>query len=971
MDVMKWLGIPEELRDSAILSLTHRSMRVTDIDIDGNKLKRYHDTGKNVYISLLVRFISHNFSLSINGILEGMKASKSLHLMYTRLRLNELSVVAKGVDTDKIIDDLVYQFFGFLYLEIDFRFVYGVFTKVFTKEDVTFFSDYLTIIHSMTGGKGYQFTEIDSSGPDHNPCYTYRLALNGKEIYAKGSSKKEAKKLCAQKYCKENLSYEDMLKILGYNKAAYRKRKAYSIPEKEQGAIEKISSKWGFSKKDILNALTNKFFYNEYNFEDCSSAITIGGIYERMIIRKSVYRLFAQCSFPVQKGIINEFENNDMVFKGILDALELSGHFVMEETLRTHLPVELRNKDAVRQLIYSAIESNNTRFLRVVEKVIVRISKKMDPHLLDPTNKILAMYGQMKEAEPAIIFIEGKTHTDFKKDRVVYFAKIPVTFGETTVTYQGQGTTKVAATNSAYHKFWLYMYNSMNNVFKTKNPTEYTWFFTIISDHFDWFVSYLKENVHFVYHSYKMGDYKQLIQYLHVFYYNVKYYNGGQLIPVINALGERKVAAIKINQKDVLLSAIWEYNVSQNAETVTTSLKNIDEIARLSDEHWKRLLRNNGRLIRYIGTPNEEMQLIAVQQFPQAINYITDPFNSVVSYVHQHAPEREMELRPQVIDGLIEAKKQEVEQYINKDGESNQAVFLLEQHCFDLYLRAILDAYKVRKFYIACGFVCASGIKMLRSEIDTLLADGMSVKILAGNLQDYFSDHPVTQMDLKTAQELNQLIRAGAEVRTITDCFYHGKMYGLVCDDITFVIAGSTNVSRNAFRYNNELDNLFVYDALENQHTRHFEMLWNKAVSIPALDETQFVPRIASNEGEQRHMLNIDSVRDRIKQIEDVDLRNRLVAWLKYIPSNIYDKIDVGGNEYIAIEFSEKKMVVLESFYPGNSYFVFYNHPIDLLLGTIEGKSKTEVFKLSGMEKRGYHIREQLKLEIKIASYFV
>jgi len=41
------------------------------------------------------------------------------------------------------------------------------------------------------------------------------------------------------------------------------------------------------------------------------------------------------------------------------------------------------------------------------------------------------------------------------------------------------------------------------------------------------------------------------------------------------------------------------------------------------------------------------------------------------------------------------------------------------------------------------------------------------------------------------------------------------------------------------------------------------------------------------------------------------------------------------------------------------------------LLVSIEGRSKTEVFELSGMEKRGYHIREQLKLEVKIASYFL
>ena len=100
-------------------------------------------------------------------------------------------------------------------------------------------------------------------------------------------------------------------------------------------------------------------------------------------------------------------------------------------------------------------------------------------------------------------------------------------------------------------------------------------------------------------------------------------------------------------------------------------------------------------------------------------------------------------------------------------------------------------------------------------------------------------------------------------------------------------------------------------------------------------------------------------------------MRMRLVTWLKYSPTNIYDEIDVAGKEYIAIEFSDKKMVVLESFYPGNSYFVFNNHSVDTLLGAISGRTKTEVFELSGMEKRGYHIREQLKLEVKIASYFV
>ena len=175
MDVMKWLGIPEELHDSAILSLTHRSMRVADNDIDGDKLKQYHDIGKSVYEALLARFISHNFSLGVTGIFEGMNASKSLSLVYTRLRLNELSVVAKGVDTDKIIHDLVYQFFGFLYEEVDFHFAYSIFAKVFTKDDVVFFSNYIGIINTITGSKGYQFTEIESGGSAHSPYYIYKL----------------------------------------------------------------------------------------------------------------------------------------------------------------------------------------------------------------------------------------------------------------------------------------------------------------------------------------------------------------------------------------------------------------------------------------------------------------------------------------------------------------------------------------------------------------------------------------------------------------------------------------------------------------------------------------------------------------------------------------------------------------------------------------------------------------------------
>ncbi len=982
MDIIKELGIPEKLRNAAILSLTHRSMRVTNNDIDGDKLQQYHEIGKNVYEALLLRFISRNFSLDTNGIWEGMKASKSLRLVYNKLRLNELSVVGKGVDTDKIIDDLVYQFFGFLYEEVGFLFAYGIFIKAFTKADVSFFSDYISIINTITGGKGVQFTEIESGGPPHNPHYTYKLTLNGKEYSATGSSKKAAKQICAQKYCEENIKQTDLFGIMGYGKTVRPKKKAYIFSSRDQAAIAKIASKWEFTKKDICNAIVNKYLYNEFDFEDCSCAIMIGGVYERMFIRKLVFRKFNRYRFSVQMDIVREFENNDMLFKGILDELKLSELLVMKEKLRTRIPVEVLHKEAVRQLLYSAFESENTLFFEMLDRVMVNLSKDMDPYLLAPWDKVAAMYGQMKETEPDVVFTQHNAQTDYHKSRIYYHAKFPVSFGETTITYWGTGETQLAAKNNAYSKFWEYLYNSMNNVFRSTNPDEYTWFFTVMSNHIDWLGSYLKDNNHFVYESYKKNDVQKLIQYIHVFNSNVKHFEGGALLPILNTFWERKIAAIKINQKEVLLKAIWEYVVMHDLETHLSVLERIDEVINLSDEKWKDILRKNGKLIRHITTPTEEMQLIAVQQYPQAINYIATPSRSVVDYVYRHAPSDRnesgvqdtgglIELRPQVVDRLVEVKKDEITQYKNIATESNQTIFLLDQHCFDLYLRAILESYKVREFYIACGFVYASGIKMLRSEIDKLMAEGMGVKILAGNLQHYFSDHPLTQMDLETAKTLNQLIEEGAELKTITDSFYHGKMYVLICDDITFVIVGSTNVSRNAFRFNDELDNLFIYGGSENQHTKHFESLWHKAVSIHELDETKFTSRITNNEIEHKQILDIDSMRERIELIEDAELKNRLVAWLKYVPSNIYDKIDVAGNEYIAIEFSEKKMIVLESFYPGNSYFVFYNHSIDTVLAVIGGKSKTEIFQLSGMEKRGYHIREQLKLELKIASYFL
>ena len=967
MKVINWLGIPEKFLNSAILSLTHRSMLNLDNSIDGDKIKQYHNIGKNVYEALLMKFINSNYNLSVTGIFEAMKASKACNIIYNRLRLNELAIVDKNVNEEKVTRDLVFQFFGFLYMEISFEYAYKLFTRAFTKNDVVFFSDYLSVLNGVSGGKDLKFEEISVGGTAHEPWFTYRLKFKGKEITASSTSKKSAKKACAKIYCEENLSEKDIFLALGYNKKTYSGRKKYHILKEHHTKIENIAAKWNFATENIYNALVNKYLYNEYDFDDCNYAITIGSFYELILIEKIVNRLYGAYNIDIQKDIINYLTNNNVVYKTVIKILELNDLFVLKDKVIHSIPLEVLYREAVRQLIYFAFENNNTLFFRAFEEIIAYALKDVNPYLLDPVSKVAEMYGQMKITGPSLII----SNNNSSQSKEFFNAKLSVVFDNTTVDYFGEGVSKALATNDAYDKFWKYIHTSINDIFKIKDTELFIWFIKIIGNHTDWFYKYIKNNHHFVYVSYENNDYISLIEYLHIFYCNIENVNDGKLVSLIKTFFEAKYITIKIEDKDVLLSSIWRYISNHSVNEKLTSSIHINSIIKLSEEVWKELLQVDGRLIRHISTPNAEMQMIAVNQNTKAINYIATPTNDVVNEVYNKSTIDDIEIRPQVIDSLIEIKKQEIEKHLRVISFNNLNVFLLEQHCFDLYLRAIINNYNVRKFYIACGFVYSSGIKMLQPEIDVLLKNSAEIKILAGNLQQYFSDNGRLQMDLQTAKELNFLIKKGVQLKTITNCFYHGKMFFLVCDEITFVIVGSTNMSRNAFRYNNEFDNMFVYETTDNEHMKHFQKLWQEAISIDELDETKFSSNVIINEGEQLNTIDANIVRDRISQIEDINLKNRLVTWLKYNPINIYDKIDVAGREYIAIEFSEKQMIVLESFYPGNSYFVFYGLSIHSLIKSIEGKNKTQIFELSGMEKRGYHIREQLNLDIKIKSYFL
>ena len=81
----------------------------------------------------------------------------------------------------------------------------------------------------------------------------------------------------------------------------------------------------------------------------------------------------------------------------------------------------------------------------------------------------------------------------------------------------------------------------------------------------------------------------------------------------------------------------------------------------------------------------------------------------------------------------------------------------------------------------------------------------------------------------------------------------------------------------------------------------------------------------------------------------DEELKFRLNLWMDKKPDAIYKDLGIESLEgYYLFEYND------------------YN-----LLHKIKGLTKSEIFELSGMDKRGYHIEDRNKLESNVNSYFI
>lgn len=286
---------------------------------------------------------------------------------------------------------------------------------------------------------------------------------------------------------------------------------------------------------------------------------------------------------------------------------------------------------------------------------------------------------------------------------------------------------------------------------------------------------------------------------------------------------------------------------------------------------------------------------------------------------------------------------------------------------------------------IAIGFLYKSGLEMMSPSFEKSLNNKGTIRMVVGSLQKYnkYIDSDLSKihsMDNATAKYLNNFIlNDSVELNTIEQRFFHGKFYILEGVNKSCIIIGSSNISSSGFEGNHEFNILYILNSksdLFKQFKQEFRHILNDSISIDSINPDRFIE--FTNEQDQYGidtsitMLNQNDVRNRIEQLSEEQIRRRLKMWMQRNPTNIYSDLKIKSlKEYILFEYQDYNLLILESFDSGNAYYYFTNMQLEELIKTIKNLSKTEIFALSNMKKRGYHVKNDSSLELSIASLFI
>lgn len=309
-------------------------------------------------------------------------------------------------------------------------------------------------------------------------------------------------------------------------------------------------------------------------------------------------------------------------------------------------------------------------------------------------------------------------------------------------------------------------------------------------------------------------------------------------------------------------------------------------------------------------------------------------------------------------------------------------IYILDSHLsVSKQLNELTKEMNINHMVFACGYCFASGLNMLTEIFQRTIFKNIPVEFYVGSLQNYdeeASENIITGIDKPTCRMLNEFLEnKNFSLFTCKDRFYHGKIYYFESDSRTLICLGSSNISRSAFISNYELNIAFSIPSdseLKNGFENWINQLHSYSTQINQINESLVGDNEIKMDGSIiiKHV-STSAIQKRINELTNFELQYRLNLWMSFLPDIIAEDLGILAlPNYIVFVYNEYKLLVLESFSAGNSYFcIHFNESFEDVINKISSLSKSEIFEYSHMKKRGYHISNKFTLENTIKSYFL
>lgn len=403
-------------------------------------------------------------------------------------------------------------------------------------------------------------------------------------------------------------------------------------------------------------------------------------------------------------------------------------------------------------------------------------------------------------------------------------------------------------------------------------------------------------------------------------------------------------------------------NFVQNQQLISI----YSDIANPSIGLQKKLIDEDYRNIKQINPLSDEIALYALDKSLDTYNYLPYTSATITAYYEK--------LKSKEIDfsniGMLS---------VNLDMGVSVSI-MDSQKPFHQQLLQILSLIKINSITIACGYCFDSGLTLLKDVILDNLKYGIPFELYIGSLQNYGDsdkENLITGINKTTIQTINSYLSfRNFELFTCPDRFYHGKLYIFEGKDVTVVVVGSSNVSRSAFISNYEMN--LVFQIPTNSKLAKNFIIWKNQLKyyskkLDKLDESLFTNNEIRLDGSSLiKRVSQSAMLNRIRNLTNAEVQYRLNLWMTYNPDVIAEDLGILAlPNYFVFEYRKYGLIVLESFEAGNAYFCIKTvDSFDNVINSISTFTKSEIFELSGMPRRGYHVQNKFTLENNIRKFF-